>query len=234
MTLADKADWNGAADRFGRAYALKPTPGIAFNFASALIELGRFVEASELLRTVTRDAQASEDLRRQAEEKLRLIEPRIAYLSVHLEGQPGGQARIDVDDQEWPRVAWGVASPVDPGAHRVRCVVDGEERAAQDIALGDGERAEVTLKVGPAAAVQTLPKVQDPDSLDNTPPPLDRETQSGRKPLYKNWMLWTGVGLAVAGGVVAAVLLAGSGGTTTTGVVEGNTGRGHTTWPPSN
>jgi hypothetical protein len=230
VTLADKADWAGAADRFGRAYALKPTSGIAFNYASALIELGRYVEASELLRVVARDAQASEDLRRQSEEKLRFAEPHIAYLSVHVEGDAGAKARVDVDDHEWPRVAWGVASPLDPGSHKVRCVVDGVERAHEEVELTPGQRGEVTLKVGLTSAVNSLPKVEDTEASDNTPPPLDKETQGGRKPLYKNWMLWTGVGVAIVGGVVAAVLLANKG-TKTVGEVE-STGGGTINWPP--
>jgi hypothetical protein len=231
VTLADKADWAGAADRFGRAYAIKPTSGIAFNYASALIELGRYVEASELLRVVARDGQASEDLRRQSEEKLRFVEPHIAYLSVYVEGDPGPNARVDVDDHEWPRVAWGVASPLDPGSHTVRCVVDGVERSHESIELSPGQRGEVTLKVGLTSAVNLLPKVQDPDASDNTPPPLDSESHGARKPLYKNWMLWTGVGVAVVAGVVAGVLVA-SKGTKTTGEVAGNVGGGTIAWPP--
>jgi hypothetical protein len=220
VTLADRADWPGAADRFGRAYALKPTSGIAFNYASVLIELGRFVEASELLRVVTRDAAANEELRRQSEEKLQQVQPRIAYLAVHVEGEPRSQARVDVDDAEWPRMAWGVASPVDPGPHKVRAVVDGVEHAQESIELSEGERRELTLKLGTTSVV-SLPQVEDPDPLDNTPPPLDQEARDGRKPLYKSWLLWTGVGLAVAGGVVAAVLLT-SDRTSEGKVVEGN------------
>jgi hypothetical protein len=218
LTLADKADWPGAADRFGRAYAIKPTSGIAFNYASVLIELGRFVEASELLRMVARDPTASEELRRQSEEKLQQVQPRIAYLAVHVEGEPRDQARVDVDDAEWPRVAWGVASPVDPGPHKVGVVVDGVEHSQESIQLAEGERREVTLQLG-----QVLPKVEDPTPATKPPPALPKEDRDGQKPLYKSWILWTGVGLAVAGGVVAAVLI--SGDRTTEGEpVKGNSG----------
>src|SRR5690349_21617960 len=49
VALADKGDWSAAADRFGRAYELKPTAGIAFNWSSALTKTGKLVQASELL-----------------------------------------------------------------------------------------------------------------------------------------------------------------------------------------
>jgi hypothetical protein len=224
VSLADRADWQGAADRFERAYALKPTSGIAFNYASALVELGRLVEASELLRTVTRDASASEDLRRHSEEMLTSLQPRLAYLTVHLQDDPGSEARVDLDDREWPRAGWGVASPVDPGAHTVRCVVGGVERAHEDVTLAEGERRELELKLSlpldspaglPGPIVEGGPLAPGHGNLD----PSD----TAHRPVYKRWWFWTGVGLVVAGGVVAGVLVATSHDGGTTPPVQGNT-----------
>jgi hypothetical protein len=59
ITLADRGDWTGAADRFGRAHSLKPTSGTAFNWASALAETGQLMQASELLESVIRDPKAA-------------------------------------------------------------------------------------------------------------------------------------------------------------------------------
>ena len=47
VALADRGDYVGAADRFSRAYSLKPTSGIAFNWASVSIETGKLVQAGE-------------------------------------------------------------------------------------------------------------------------------------------------------------------------------------------
>ena len=54
VVAADAQRWDEAAERFERAYGLKATPGIAYNWASALVELGRLVEAGERLRSVAR------------------------------------------------------------------------------------------------------------------------------------------------------------------------------------
>jgi hypothetical protein len=228
VTLADQSDWAGAADRFGRAYAIKPTSGIAFNYASALIELGKLVEASELLRKVKSDPNASEELRRQGEAKLQQIQPRIAYLTVELENDPG-TGRVELGNSEWPRAALGVASPVDPGTYTVRCVVGGVEQASQEFTIAEGERRALTLSL--SAPQPPKPQVTSQVVLDPNADLSHRdETPEGRRPLYKNWMLWAGVGAVVAGGVVAAVLLSGRSKTTQEEPVMGNTGPGVLRW----
>lgn len=227
VALADQSDWAGAADRFGRAYAIKPTSGIAFNYASALVELGKLVEASELLRTVSRDATASEELRRQADAKLAQIQPRIAYLTVELADDPGPEARVDVGEAELPRVAWGVASPVDPGTYTVRCVVGGVERARQSFTIAEGERRALTLSLSAPAAPKSQASSPNPTETSTTPPP---PRDDRRRPLYKNWMLWAGVGAVVAGGVVTAIMLSRSNQPEEEPPVMGNTGPGVLQW----
>jgi hypothetical protein len=228
LTLADQADWAGAADRFGRAYAIKPTSGIAFNYASVLIELGKLVEASELLRKVKADPNASEELRRQGEAKLALIQPRIAYLTVEVENDPG-TGKVELGDTEWPRAALGVASPVDPGTYKVRCVVNGVEQASQEFTIAAGERRSLTLAL--SAPQPAKPQGISPDVLGAKGANSHRdETPEGRRPLYKSWMLWAGVGAVVVGGVVTAVLLGGKRSTEKEDPVVGNTGTGVLTW----
>jgi hypothetical protein len=227
VALADQSDWSGAADRFGRAYAIKPTSGIAFNYASALVELGKLVEASELLRKVKSDPNASEELRRQGEAKLAQIQPRIAYLTVEVENDPG-TSKVELGDSEWPRAALGVASPVDPGTYKVRCVVNGVEQASQEFTIAEGERRSLTLSL----SAPQPPKPQGTSPVLDPNPGLSRpdETPGARRPLYKNWMLWAGVGVVVAGGVVTAVLLSGRSKGKEDEPVMGNTGPGVLRW----
>lgn len=219
VALADSADWSGAADRFARAYAIKPTAGIAFNYASALIELGKLVEASELLRAVARDPAASDALRAESEQKLASIQSRIAYLTVHVTGDYGPKARVSLDEHDLPKVAWGVASPIDPGSHSVRLLVGDTELDRKELTLAEAERSEVTLSGHmPTSHETSAPSV----ALVPVPNANHSEHNEARRPLHKNWMLWTGVGLVVAGGVVAAVLLTRDGGTETEPPIRGN------------
>lgn len=211
VTLADHGDWQGAADRFGRAFALKPTSGIAFNYASALVEVGRIVEACELLRSVTRDATASAPLRSEAEAKLAQVSPRIGYLTVRVEGDPGPDGRVDVDGTDWPRAAWGVASPVDPGTHMVRLSRGELEISREEVSLGDGERRELSLSAGAAPELPVGPVVTDTTDghMDSAAGGHGQTGDGGseRRPFYKSWVLWTAVGAVIVGAVVAGVLL---------------------------
>lgn len=197
VALGDRGDWVGAEDRFARAYSLKPTSAVAFNWASALIELRRLVEARELLYSVQRDQAASAELRRAGNELLETISPRIAHLRVHVSTPGGDELSVDLDERPLPRAAWDVPSPVDPGAHTVVLRERGDERASASVTLGEGELRDVALSFEDRAASPAPP----------APPSAPARDQPHEKPLYKNWKLWTAVGAAAAVGVVVAVVV---------------------------
>ncbi len=215
VVLADQANWLEAVDRFRRAQALKPSPAITFNLASALAETGKIIESSELLQSLARDPAASPELQRACQDKLAEISARRAFLTLQVEHAPA-DAAIEVDGHDWPQAAWGVASPVDPGAHLVIGRSGTREALRATVELTEGERRELPLAwpleqaAGPAdAPVREAPVAP---------------TEESRRPLYKNWMLWAGVGAVVAGGVLASVLLASKDETTTEAPIAGNAG----------
>jgi len=219
VVLADQANWTEAVDRFRRAQALKPSPAITFNLASALAETGKIIESSELLQGLARDPATSPELKRECEEKLAQISARRAFLTLQVEQAPE-DATIEVDGHDWPRAAWGVASPVDPGDHLVIGRSGTRETSRTTIQLAEGERQELPVAwpleqaVGPtqqAAEEEPAPKA-----------PLE-PTEKNPRPLYKNWLLWAGVGAVVIGGVLAGVLVA-SKDDTTEAPIPGNAG----------
>ena len=200
LAAADAERWDEAAERFGRAYALKPTPATAFNWAAALIEIGKLVEAGERLRAIARDPAADAGLRSYSEAKLADITPRIASLVVKVEGQSDDLA-VTVDGAPMLRAAWGAAAPTDPGTHTVALVRDSEVLSSEQVILVDGERRELTL-VAPVVAAPVLP----PPAVVGPAPAAKRD--EARKPPRKSWLLWTATGAAVvAGAVVTAILL---------------------------
>jgi hypothetical protein len=71
----DAQRWAEAADHFAGAYALSPTPEIAYNLASALIRTGDLAQASRLLTRVTDDAEARPDVREAARARLAELTP---------------------------------------------------------------------------------------------------------------------------------------------------------------
>ncbi len=200
VAAADAGQWADAADRFERAYGLKPTTGIAFNWASALIELGRLVEAGERLRSILRDPAVTPEVAAEAQGKLDLITPRIASLVVHVQG-PKENVSVAVDGNALPEVAWGAGSPTDPGSHTITLARGTETLNTEAIVLADGERRELELTVPELAPVLVETPVVPP------PPPPPQREEPERRPLYKNWMVWTAVGVVVAAGAVTTALL---------------------------
>lgn len=208
VARADLGDWVGAADRFERAYSLKPTPGIAFNWASAMAETGKLLHAQELLLRVERDANADVELKRQCERARREIEPRVAKLRVRVDGPTPDDVRVEVDGEPWARAAWDVTSPIDPGLHTIILIADGLEQARAQLTLPEGGAREVVLSI-PGTQASTVA------GIASETPPRDTmalaasvsEHDEVRAPLRRSWILWTAVGAVVVGGVVATVLL---------------------------
>jgi hypothetical protein len=225
VALADAGNWNAAADRFGRAYELKPTSGTAFNWASALAKTGRLVQASELLEGVVRDPVAAPELKLDAERKLAELSPRVARLRLSVDPSLSGAGIVSVDDKEWPSAVWDVASPVDPGRHVASCRNGDGELARAEIILREGEQRDLLLTAG-AVAHETPASAQDTGAAragrDHAP---DRPRR-----LYKSWILWTAVGAAVVGGTIAIAVTSKKSDEAGEPTVRGNTGNGVIRW----
>ncbi|HEX5659352.1 MAG TPA: hypothetical protein VFX59_19290 [Polyangiales bacterium] len=182
VALGDAGEWVGASDRFGRAYALRPTPNVAYNWASALIETHALVQAQELLLSVQRDETASPELKRACSEQSAALAQRIPH--VRFEVQTDRDLALDVDGRSWPRAAWNVTSPLDPGPHVARLHDGGRELAREEFSLREGEASTVSLDALPGEA-----------------------SGAGRR-WWRGWPFWTAVGVVAVGGVVAGVVLA--------------------------
>ncbi|MDB4985277.1 MAG: hypothetical protein JWN04_455 [Myxococcaceae bacterium] len=227
VALADQHDWSAAADRFSRAYSLKPTSGIAFNWASVLVESGRLLEAQDLFIGVLRDPVADPQLKTQSEAVLTALVPRIAHLRVHVGGQTDEHTTLEVDGLGWPRAAWDIASPINPGAHTVVLKAAGVEAARAELTLQDGQSREVALQISRPAAPPIVALAPAPAPASTMPAPAD---DRARKPLYKNWAIWTAAGVLAVGGVVTGVLLASKKSAKEEQPVTGNATPGVLTW----
>jgi hypothetical protein len=221
VALADRGDYVRAADRFGRAHTLKPTSGIAFNWASVLLESGKIIQAQDLLLGVVRDPAADAQLKREAEQMLRSLAPRVSRLRVRVSGPVDDQTRVQVDGNDWPRAAWDIESPIDPGVHQLRLLHGDRELAQRQQALAEGESRDALLEV-PQPAEALPPVALEPSVPEHVAPPP--------RPLYKHWAVWTAVGVVVAGGVVAGIVLATRKDPKDEAPVSGNTTPGVLTW----
>lgn len=223
----DRDEWAPAAEAFRRALSLRDSQVLRYNLASALVELGKLVEASELLHMVQADAQAELSLKRQAAEKLAEIKPRIARITIHAEAALP-ELSVELDELEITLSQLDVPLAVDPGKHLVRARLEGELIEELSAELSEGSSARISLRPPPprpapvpAVAAVTAPVVTPVVTRVVTPvatpaqtarlapaepapsaplPPRDGEPAFSRKKLW-----W---GIAVGGvGVVAFVTL---------------------------
>jgi hypothetical protein len=157
MRAVDARNWALAADQLGRSLALRSSVVVRFNLALALVELGRFVEASEHLRAVQREAPEDALVRVLAAERLGQVLARIGRLRIDVSGPLEGR-EVRLDDAPVPDALLGAAQPADPGVHRVRAVQrsDQTELAFEEVRVESGALARVSL---------SLPALPEPPAL---------------------------------------------------------------------
>lgn len=209
VELADSGRWSEAAQRFQSALELRDSPVIAYNLASALVQLGQLVNASRLLERVTGDPLADPELRASATTSLAHVAPRLGRLQLQIEGaQPGD--RITIDDQVVPETQLGTAFPIDPGTHTVSVQRGELLLQSEPVVVFEGVTRELTLKLVPTppaprdAAKSMVTADTSTAASRSVGKPQQAEAQSGTP-----WWLWAGAGaLAVGAITVAAVVVA--------------------------
>ncbi len=200
--LAEESNFSEAALRFREAYALVPSPNIAYNLAVALVELGEITEASALVETVLTDEEADEGIRQLATGLRERIAGRAAHLRISLSG-PRGDAEVHLDDRTLGEEALGTSIEVDPGAHVVLAERQGTILERQEVTAEAGQNVDVTL---------------DPSTWPGNEPPPPPPSES----IFGKWWFWAIVGGAVlvVGAGVAIGIAAASG---PEGPLDGNT-----------
>ncbi|HEX2677073.1 MAG TPA: hypothetical protein VHM19_10550 [Polyangiales bacterium] len=216
VSFAEKSQWEQAEDRFRRAYALRTSPIIGYNLASSLSERGKLIEASELLRKLAQDPGLDPELARSVETLSKDLGPRLARLTVHVEGtQPGDAVRCDAEPLVDAQL--GVGIPMDPGWHRVVLARAGRELDAQDVQLTEGGTAELTLHAEKAvlpehvAAAAAAPAAPQPSAAAQPGPTAATQSEAhASKGGSGWWLLAAGGAVAVATAVVIVIVASSS------------------------
>jgi hypothetical protein len=218
VVCADARDWTCAADRFGRARAVRPSPVISSNLGIALEHRGRYVEASEAFRSLLHDPSAPADLRASAQAAIERITPRIGTLTVVANGPTEGVA-LTIDGVALEPSLLGIAVPSDPGAHRLEARRDGALVASETVQVTSGGHAridvalpareprhDVSTETIVAAPIETHATHVDSETVLAADPTV---TPTSRHEVYEEWWFWTIIGIVVVGagaGVTAAVV----------------------------
>jgi hypothetical protein len=111
-----------ACESFAESLRLDPGTGILLNLAACHESLGRlasaWVEFREAVAAIRREGRA--DRMRYAQERLSVIEPRLAHLTIEIpEAAAGDAPAVTLDARTLGAAVWGVPIPVDAGWHEV-------------------------------------------------------------------------------------------------------------------
>jgi hypothetical protein len=179
--------WAEALDLFTRAESLVHSPVHLLYKARSLVQLGQLVKAREAYLSITRDESQSSSpavlkAREDAAKEQAALEPRLANLTVKVEGAGAADANVVMDGAKVPSVLIGVSHPADPGTHTLQATGTGAASETQTITLKEGGSGTVTLRLvaTPGAAVVPPPTAQ-PTTAQPTTAAVDtsRPAESG-------------------------------------------------------
>lgn len=169
--LRDEGNVRGALEKYKAAFALAPTPVTALEVGRAESDLGRLVEAREVLLRVESIPAKNESAKAQAARAeasamaARLVS-RIPKVTLRVNG-PIEAASITIDGVAIPREALTVARVVNPGRHVALAIVAGHT-TQQTFELREGETREVTLDLPVATTTTTT---REPRQIQPIQPP---------------------------------------------------------------
>ncbi|MBK9265814.1 MAG: hypothetical protein IPM54_39250 [Polyangiaceae bacterium] len=169
IVLFEKQQFAEALEKFNLAEQLVPAPTLGLRAARCLVQLGRFVEASERYLEVTRievpRAQMTPAFRKaQADaliERDQLL-PLIPTLTIEVTGPTGAGVTVFVDGEQIPTALVGQKRPIDPGVHEVEVRrKDTQVKKKIDIVVKENEKLRLELPPLPEAkAPEVDPKLQ--------------------------------------------------------------------------
>jgi hypothetical protein len=169
--------WQDALDMFSRAESLVHAPPHLLFMARANEKLGKLVTAREIYNKVIREtlpATAPEAFRNAqsvARDEIEAIEPRLAKLTVKVEGGDGKKFSVTIDGRDIPAALVGVPVPADPGARKVEAKGEGLLTAVQQVQLAEGGSGSVTLKLAADPNYVAPIAAPEPDSEPAATPP---------------------------------------------------------------
>ncbi len=199
VAFVDQRRWEDAEARFRECLAIRRSPVIEYNLASALEAQGEVAEASLLLARILSKPDVPPALRRASEALLARIEPRLAYLTVRITGALDGTS-LRVDGAEVAPERIGERMAVDPGPHRVEVRSDAGE-SIEEVEAAAGESLTVQIAVPVTSPVALARDEVARDAAPDEP----EEAPRGRR--RRPWLWISLAGVAAAGAATTTVLL---------------------------
>jgi hypothetical protein len=153
--MAEK-DYRAALEAYRAADKIMGVPTTGLPLGKVLMQLGKLVEAHDVLLRVSRfkpatDADAFIEAKKEAGELAELIAPRLASLTVKLDDPKIPELRVTLDGAPLETATLGLPFPVDPGNHQIRANAPGyfDAQASAELQEKESKTIELTLKKDP-------------------------------------------------------------------------------------
>lgn len=157
---AEKRDYLTACEKFRESNRLDPALGTLFNIADCEEKLGRLATSWTLFREVAQRLPRDDERRAIALQRGQALEARVPRLSVHLLSAARPQLVVRRDGVELGSASLDTWLPVDPGEHVVVVSAPGTESASFVARVGEGERSQLDVQVGPPSAHASAPDAE--------------------------------------------------------------------------
>jgi len=174
-------DYDGALDLFTKADALVPAPTLKLQIGRVQAQRGKLVEAQQILIDASRSAPSPGEppswakAREDAAKEAAAIKARIPALEITVEGPPKDKpVKVTIDGEAVNPATLGLPRATNPGQHTVRAEADGYQPAETTLALKEGDRTPLVLKLtatSGAAAVVVPPPPPPGQGQTEQPPP---------------------------------------------------------------
>ncbi|HEU4535728.1 MAG TPA: PEGA domain-containing protein [Polyangiaceae bacterium] len=204
-------DFEGAYALLAKAYSLVPSPMIRVGMGKARASMNQLIEAQQHYIEASKGpprpnepaswAAGREAARREAD----AITPRLGSLEFVIEGPSApGAVRVVLDGRdEVPKSSLENAIPraVNPGMHSVRAEAEGFRPFEARVAVAEGEKKKVALRLTPGAAEPAAPVAVPPAGapLAGAPPPSAEPPADAPSARGSRWTPTTIGGVAAAG-----------------------------------
>jgi len=170
--LAAAGNYADACPKFEASLRLNPGIGTNFNLADCMEHTGRVASAwARFLDVAAATRLAGQPEREQvARDRAAALEPRLAHLTVQV-ATPDPGLVVERDGVTLPPSSWGMAVPIDPGAHAIEARAPGKKPWSTTVDVSAAAAASLSvpslepLPEPPAPIVTIAPSPQAPPSL---------------------------------------------------------------------
>lgn len=190
---ADAGDWTTACPRFAESQRLDPGAGTLINLADCEEHLGKWADAWQHWREAADALGPKDDRLPRVRQRIAAAEKRVPHLTIKLAPSAAPNLTILRDDVLLGTASIGLALPINPGKHVVVVQAPGRADRRYEVRAAEGERQELVVEAGPAAATGPVPGRANPAG-----PPVLRP-QEPKKAGGFSTMGWVVGGLGVAG-----------------------------------